>query len=76
LIKFRNGSGATKDGVVLSLEMNTTHSVNNVLYLMLRSPATHITIYHAFFPKNTKIENFMNRNENIKMMVVKAKQAE
>jgi hypothetical protein len=43
---------------------------------MLRSEVTKITIYQAFLLQNTKIEHFMNREENIKLWVIRSKKRE
>jgi hypothetical protein len=43
---------------------------------MLRSEATKINIYQAFLLQNTKVENFMNRDENIKLWVIRSKKRE
>lgn len=76
MVRFKSGVGATKEGVVLSIEKDTDASQSNILYFFLRNEATKVIVYNAFVPKNTKTENFMGKAENIKMAVVKAKKVE
>jgi hypothetical protein len=69
-VKFKAGSGAIKEEVYLSIEKHAK-SDDKILFLILRSEITKIVVFKAIIFAGTKVEEFMNKEENIKLTVMK-----
>lgn len=67
LVKFRAGVGAVKEGVLVSLERRP--QLEQVLFLVVRSEATKVVLYHAVLLPGTRVEQFMGKKENLKLTV-------
>jgi hypothetical protein len=74
-VKMRAGVGAVKEGVLVSLERRVNNS-EKVIFLVVRSEATKVVLYHAFLLPGTRTNTFMGRKENIKLTVFHQKAEE
>lgn len=72
LIKFKNGQSLAKEGLVLHLE-RSKDLASQILYFIVRNQATKINIFEGILLPNTKLEHFMEREENWKLWVVHQK---
>jgi len=75
IIKFKNGQSTTKEKVLLSLEKDKNKK-NEVFYFIIRNEVTLVSIYDGFTVPKTKVESFMDKEENCKLWVLRASKVE
>ena len=69
-MKFKAGAGAVRDDVFFLLEKITKGDLK-LLYLTLKSEITKVVVYRACFFPNTKTEELMNREDSLKLTVMR-----
>jgi len=75
IVKFKNGQSTTKEKVLLSLEKDKNKN-NDVFYFIIRNEVTLVSIYDGFTVPKTKVESFMDKEENCKLWVLRASKVE
>lgn len=69
-MKFKAGTGAIREDVFFVLEKITKGDMK-LLYLTLKSEITKVVVYRACFFPNTNTEDLMNREDSIKLTVIR-----
>lgn len=75
LRKFKCSNQPTKDDILMSLEFIPEQK--NILHLVFRAKGTKICFYQRMIVKGLlNMENFMGKEENLQIKVIKQKQNE
>ena len=69
-MKFKAGMGAVREDVFFLLERITKGDLK-VSYLTLKSEITKVVVYRACFLPTANVEELMNREDSIKLTVVR-----
>lgn len=74
LKKFKNGNNASKEFIYLTFEKHSENSER--IHIFVRTRETKVLVFQGFLMKgiSEKISSFMNKEENLKLTVIKQTQ--